>query len=187
MKIIFVWKPTWCQHYYVIRIRKWDLSSAGKFVKEFINNQQVVADSAAFRISQLFCIVFSLLWPITRRHTPALPGSAGATGGKGGRALPNDFLCPPFRFTRNTFFEHYVTTRQQAITEKGIITCSKIILVRNCLDSLQNFLQPASTVHEWDVIISLINTPLWMCRGIGMQAYRIVTGASLVIMTWNNT
>ena len=26
-----------------------------------------------------------------------------------------------------------------------------------------------------------------MCRGMGMYAYRSVTGISLVIMTWNNT
>ena len=26
-----------------------------------------------------------------------------------------------------------------------------------------------------------------MCRGIGMYAYKSVTGISFVIMTWNNT
>ena len=30
-------------------------------------------------------------------------------------------LCPPFRFIQDTFLEHLVTTRRQAIIEKGLI------------------------------------------------------------------
>ena len=37
-------------------------------------------------------------------------------GGAQGRRTP-----PSFRFFQNTFLEHHVTTRQQAIMEKGII------------------------------------------------------------------
>ena len=40
-----------------------------------------------------------------------------------------------------------------------------------------------TAVHKCDPIIRLINTPLRMYRGIGMYAYRSVTGISLVIMT----
>ena len=40
-----------------------------------------------------------------------------------------------------------------------------------------------NSVHKCDPIIRLINTPSRMCRGIGMYAYRRVTGISLVIMT----
>ena len=49
-------------------------------------------------------------------------GSAVVTGGQGGCAPPNDCLSPPFWFTQNTFLEHHVTTRSQAMMEKGIIT-----------------------------------------------------------------
>ena len=38
-----------------------------------------------------------------------------------GGVPPNDCLCPPFWFIQNAFLEHRVTTRQQAIMEKGII------------------------------------------------------------------
>ena len=51
-------------------------------------------------------------------------GARGAvtTVGPGAPSLhSNDCLCPPFRFTQNAFLEHHVTTRQQAIMEKGII------------------------------------------------------------------
>ena len=43
-------------------------------------------------------------------------------GGQGDRALPNDCLCPPFRFAQNTFLERHLMTSQQAIMEKEIIT-----------------------------------------------------------------
>ena len=46
----------------------------------------------------------------------------GRYGGPGGPCPPNDCVYPPFRFPPNTFLEHHVTTRQQAIMEKGIIT-----------------------------------------------------------------
>ena len=38
-----------------------------------------------------------------------------------GAVPPNDCLCPPFWFIQNAFLGHRVTTRQQAIMEKGII------------------------------------------------------------------
>ena len=44
-------------------------------------------------------------------------------------------------------------------------------------------LWPPTAVHKCDTIIRLINTLLRMCREIGMQAYRIVTGILSVIMT----
>ena len=49
------------------------------------------------------------------------PGVPSLLWGQGRRTPPNDHLCPPFRFTQNVFLEHHVTTRQQAIMEKGII------------------------------------------------------------------
>ena len=53
---------------------------------------------------------------------PSLRGG-GAGGGAGGHAPFNDWLCsPPIWFIQNTFLEHHVTTRHQAIMEKGIIT-----------------------------------------------------------------
>ena len=42
---------------------------------------------------------------------------------------------------------------------------------------------PPTAVHKCDSIVRFINTPLRMCRGIGIYAYRSVTGISLVIMT----
>ena len=53
-----------------------------------------------------------------------------ASGGKisavatGGQAVPplTTASAPPFRFTLNTFLEHHVTIKQQAIKEKEIIT-----------------------------------------------------------------
>ena len=57
-----------------------------------------------------------------------------------------------------------------------------MILVESFLDCLQNC-WPPTALHKCDPIIRLINTPLRMCRGIGMYAYRSVTGISLVIMT----
>ena len=50
--------------------------------------------------------------------TKSGPGaSAVGTGRPGGRAPPS-----PFRFTQNTFWNHHVTTRHQAIMEKRTIT-----------------------------------------------------------------
>ena len=60
-----------------------------------------------------------------------------------------------------------------------------MILVCSSLDCFQNCWPPTS-VHKCDPIIHLINTPLRMCRGIGMYAYRSVTGISLVIMIREN-
>ena len=40
-----------------------------------------------------------------------------------------------------------------------------------------------TAVHQCDPTIRLINTPLRMCRGIRMYAYKSVTSFSLVIMT----
>ena len=50
------------------------------------------------------------------------------------------------------------------------------------LDSERNCLAP-SAVQTCDAIIRLINTPLRMSRGIGMQACRMVTDTLLVVMT----
>ena len=48
--------------------------------------------------------------------------SAVATMRPGAPSPTNDCLCPPpFWFIQNAFLEHRVTTRQQAIMEKGII------------------------------------------------------------------
>ena len=43
-------------------------------------------------------------------------------------------------------------------------------------------LQPTA-MHKCDALILRIITSLRMCRGIGMQAQRIVTATSLVIIT----
>ena len=52
-----------------------------------------------------------------------LVASAVATvGPRGAVPPPKNCLCPPFRFPQNAFLEHHVTTRQQAIMEKGIMT-----------------------------------------------------------------
>ena len=50
-----------------------------------------------------------------------LVASAVATVGPGAPYPRNDCLWPPFRFTQNVFLEHHVSTRQQAIMEKGTI------------------------------------------------------------------
>ena len=47
--------------------------------------------------------------------------SAVATVGPRAPSPPNDFFCPPILVHSECFFEHRVTTRQQAIMEKGII------------------------------------------------------------------
>ena len=48
--------------------------------------------------------------------------SAVATMRPGAPSPTNDCLCPPpFWFIQNAFLDHRVTTRQQAIMEKGII------------------------------------------------------------------
>ena len=110
-----------------------------------------------------------------------LVASAVATVGPGAPSPPNDCLCPPILVHSECFFEHCVTTRQQAIMEKGIIIFKH--------DSRVNFsrlfakLRPPTALYKCDPIIRLINTPLRMCRGIGMYAYRSVTGILLVIMT----
>ena len=96
------------------------------------------------------------------------------TGWPGGRA-------PSFRFTQNTFLEHHVTTRQQVIMEKRI-TFKDNSSLKFFFHSLRNC-WPPTAVHKCDAIIRLINTPLGICRGVGMRAYRIVIGTSLVIMT----
>ena len=44
-------------------------------------------------------------------------------GGASSAVSPLTTTCaPPFRFTQNAFLEHHVTTRQQTMMEKGIIT-----------------------------------------------------------------
>ena len=43
------------------------------------------------------------------------------TRGQGGRAPLTTACAPPFRLTENAFLKHHVTTRQQAVMEKGII------------------------------------------------------------------
>ena len=95
--------------------------------------------------------------------------------------------APPFRFTQNTFLEHHVTTRQHTITEKGSITVKETTRLKFSRFFAKFLATNCCTVHRWDAIISLINTPLRMCRGIGMQVNRNVTDTSLVILTWNNT
>ena len=78
--------------------------------------------------------------------------SAVATGGHA-----------PIQFILNTFSEHHVTTRQQAIMEKGIVTFKLTILICNFLDSFRNC-WPPTAVQKCDAIIRLINTRLRMCR-----------------------
>ena len=65
-------------------------------------------------------------------------------------------------------------TRQQAIMEKEIIMFN-----HNSRLKFSRFLQncwPSTVVHKCDPKIRLFNAPLRMCRGIGMLAYRSVTG-----------
>ena len=50
-----------------------------------------------------------------------LVASAVATVGPGAPSPLTTACAPPFWFIRNAFLEHRVTTRQQAIMEKGII------------------------------------------------------------------
>ena len=99
----------------------------------------------------------------------SIGGSAVATGGPGGPRPSNDCLCPPFQFTQNTFLEHHVRTRQQAIIEKRIITLKDNSRLK-FFDSLQNC-WPPTTVRKCDAIILFINKPLRMCRGIGMYTH----------------
>ena len=103
------------------------------------------------------------------------------------RRTPLTTACvPPFWFTQNTFLEHHVTTRQQTIMEKGSIKFKHYSRLK--FSRLFAKLLATTALHKYDPIIHLITTPLRMCRGIGMHAYRSVcTGVSLLIMTWNNT
>ena len=45
-----------------------------------------------------------------------------ATPMLGGRAPPNGYLCPPFKFTQITVLEHHSMTRQHTMMEKEIIS-----------------------------------------------------------------
>ena len=85
---------------------------------------------------------------------------AVATGGVG-------WPCPrhPFRFAQNTFLEHQVTTRQQTIMEKGIITFkhNNYSRLKFSQDSLLNCWQ-STAMHKCDAIIRIIDMPLRMCR-----------------------
>ena len=49
--------------------------------------------------------------------------------GQGGRAHPNNCMCPSFRFTHNTFLEHHIATNNRQYWEKEIITFKHNILV----------------------------------------------------------
>ena len=100
-------------------------------------------------------------------------------GARGAVPPPKGLLVPPsppFRFTQNAFLEHHVTSRQQSIIKKGTIVFkhnfrlkfSRLfakLLATNCL-----------TYCKCGPIIRLINTPLRMCRGIRMYAFRSVYG-----------
>ena len=68
--------------------------------------------------------------------------------------------------------------------EKGIIIFKHDSRFK-FLECLQNW-WPPTAVHKCEPIIRLINTPLRMCHGIGMYAFRSVTGISLVIVTRSN-
>ena len=65
--------------------------------------------------------------------------------------------------------------------EKEMIICKHNFRLKFSR-SLQNF-WPPTALHKCDPLIRLINTPLRMCRGIRMYAYRSVSSISLVIMT----
>ena len=95
-------------------------------------------------------------------------------GGQGDRAPPNDCLCSPISVYSVYLLKHHVTTRQQIIMEQRIITLkdnSRIKFFR----FFAKLLATNCCTKMCDAIIRLINTPLRMCRGIGM--YRIVTGS----------
>ena len=65
----------------------------------------------------------------------------------------------PFRLTQDTFLKHHVTTRQQAIMEKGI----KTVKDNSCLKFFSVLCEIAghqvTAVHKCDAIIPLINMP----------------------------
>ena len=87
-------------------------------------------------------------------------------GGQRGRAPLTTACAPPFRFTQNTFLEHHVAIRQQAIMEKEIITFK--LYSRLKFSRFFTKLLATVRVHKCDAIIRLINTTLRMCRGVGM-------------------
>ena len=61
---------------------------------------------------------FVLVASAVARVEPEMPSLRWGQG----RRPPLATACaPPFRFIQNAFLEHHVTTRQQAIMEKGII------------------------------------------------------------------
>ena len=76
----------------------------------------------------------------------------------------NGCLCPPphFDLLKVLYLEHHITTRQQAMIVKVIITFN-IILLWRFLQFLWNSWQP-NAVCKSDPIIHLINLPLRMCR-----------------------
>ena len=94
----------------------------------------------------------------------AVAVSAVSTEGEGTVPLPlTTAYAPSFWFTQNKFLEYHVTTRQETIMEKGIITFKHNFRL-TFFDSLQNCWQPTD-VHKREAIIRLINTLLQMCRG----------------------
>ena len=95
--------------------------------------------------------------------------SAIVTGEPKGAVPPLTTACaPPFRFTQNRFLEHHVTTRQQTIMEKGLMTFEHISRLK-LSRFFAKLLATKCCTYMWrNKIIRLINTPLRMCRRMRM-------------------
>ena len=74
----------------------------------------------------MVCWYFSFVGKTSREST----GQCQRYGGARGAVPPITAGCAsPFWFTQILFLEHHVTTRQQTMIEKGLIT-SNIVLLR---------------------------------------------------------
>ena len=94
---------------------------------------------------------------------PSLRGGGGGGGGAKGSVPFKGRLCSHFGLLKILLLKHHVTTRQQTMMEKGIITFK-----HNYLSMLFRFfakLQAPTAVHLSEAIFRLIDTPLRMCRG----------------------
>ena len=106
-----------------------------------------------------------------------------ARGGMPPRRL---LVPPPFRFTQITVLEHHSITREHRMMDKGIITFKQNSPLKFSRYFPKLLATNCCVTEIWRNIPSYY-TPLKMCREREMQACRIVTGTSLVIMTQNNT
>ena len=129
--------------------------------------RKVLSSEGLSLASDFFCVLglglepcvlhsISASYPQEKFLSEALARGNVATVGPGASSPSNDCLCPfPFRFIQDAFLEHHVTTRQQAILEKGIIIIKHVSRLK--FSRLFAKLLVTTAVHKCDPIICLIN------------------------------